>query len=505
MDNRDDPMSDITVTDVNGTLLDRELVYICTSTKELELWVRVPHLSSTHNTRLYVYYGNQDYSTNNSRTTWDKHYMLVNHMGNAMVYGEAMTRDSTIYNTSCHSPFPGDPVEEAGMIGHAQNFTNTRLTCVGHPEFNTTNSTIETWIWPSTAQGATARTVASRYFTFRLVYGANNINNRGAYIVRSGGSWHPSGQMVITEKQWSYFGGRYNSTNISAWLNDALGSIAWDAGLSPEENTNPFYIACHSNQPFKGIVDEVRYSNISRSPGYLKTNDNMVRHQDWFLEVACPEQAPALVPRHPENLMATYNETSGCAELNWTAGANTTTTYIRVSVGACPATILHGDFVVNTSGITTVYCGGDFDFSEYCFSAWGMRGTTYSAVHACTCEGGEGMTLIAYLFALLFLPVALTAFAFWQKKGWLYLGAVMAWVATGFYGLTQHTTGDTLWIVGVVGMFMAFVLAIVSMGQTQVEQEEEGPEESEEESYSRDLQEMTGRRRAIRRGSRGLD
>ena len=72
---------DIVFTDKSGTKLDHEIELFTSSTGRLVAWVKVPSLSSSTDTILYMYYGNSKCTNQQDRQgTWDSNYLMVQHM-----------------------------------------------------------------------------------------------------------------------------------------------------------------------------------------------------------------------------------------------------------------------------------------------------------------------------------------------------------------------------------------------------------------------------------------
>src|SRR5690606_4257801 len=67
---------DIVFTEADGvTLLSHQLTDYSSTTGSLETWVKIPALSGTKNTHIYMYYGNSAVNTNQSSTaTWSNGY-----------------------------------------------------------------------------------------------------------------------------------------------------------------------------------------------------------------------------------------------------------------------------------------------------------------------------------------------------------------------------------------------------------------------------------------------
>ena len=105
---------DIIFTASDGsTLLDHELQNYDPATGYLLSWVRIPALSPTVNTTIYLYYGNASVFTNQSTTsTWNSNYLSVWHMedlSDSSPNGNTLANTNTVINTS-------------GSIGSAREF-----------------------------------------------------------------------------------------------------------------------------------------------------------------------------------------------------------------------------------------------------------------------------------------------------------------------------------------------------------------------------------------------
>lgn len=105
---------DIIFTESDGsTLLDHELQNYDPSTGHLLCWVRIPALSPTVDTDIYLYYGNDAIFTNQSTTsTWNANYISVWHLedlNDSSPNGHTLLNNLTVVNT-------------AGALGAAREF-----------------------------------------------------------------------------------------------------------------------------------------------------------------------------------------------------------------------------------------------------------------------------------------------------------------------------------------------------------------------------------------------
>ncbi len=111
--------TDIVVTSSDGaTKLKRELVSIDTAGKKMELWVKIPTLSESVDTVLYLYYGNAAASETNDVETWNDNFKLITHMEDDPDASHVM--DSTQYGNDGTKTAADEPLEVGGKIGKGQ-------------------------------------------------------------------------------------------------------------------------------------------------------------------------------------------------------------------------------------------------------------------------------------------------------------------------------------------------------------------------------------------------
>ena len=76
---------DIFFTLLDGkTILPREINVYNPAKGELKAWVRIPLLSASHDTEIYLHYGNPGIDLKPKENVWDSHYKMVKHLNNAM-------------------------------------------------------------------------------------------------------------------------------------------------------------------------------------------------------------------------------------------------------------------------------------------------------------------------------------------------------------------------------------------------------------------------------------
>jgi len=113
---------DILFTDGDGvTKLDHEIEYYDGATGELVAWVRVPSLSSTVDTEIYMYYGNPDaLNQENSAGVWSNGYVAVWHLDET---------SGTVYDSTANNydgtPYGGVTQDAVGKVDGADSFDGT--------------------------------------------------------------------------------------------------------------------------------------------------------------------------------------------------------------------------------------------------------------------------------------------------------------------------------------------------------------------------------------------
>ncbi len=85
------------------------------------IWVKIPKVSSTDSTIIYMYYGNPDATdAQDAANVWDSNFKLVTHMKDDP--NVSSIKDSTTYANNGTKTSANKPIETAGEISKAQNF-----------------------------------------------------------------------------------------------------------------------------------------------------------------------------------------------------------------------------------------------------------------------------------------------------------------------------------------------------------------------------------------------
>jgi len=273
---------DIAFTDYFGIKLDHEIELFNGTTGELVAWVRIPELSSTTDTTIYMYYGNVAASNQENATgVWDSNFLAVHHLEET-----SGTHYDSTSNNNDGTPYGSLDQDATGQIDGADYFDGSddhlRLPQVFSSE---TEFTMEAWIYAETG---------ARYFISQW------SSNNGAFMqvagTGAGVEWYingvSAGSTVITLNTWYYFVATFNGSTAKLYKNGGTPvTKAQSAPNWPAENT---YIGDRSGggRQFHGIIDEVRLSDVVRSGDWVTTCFNNQYMPSSFYTVGIEERSP---------------------------------------------------------------------------------------------------------------------------------------------------------------------------------------------------------------------
>ncbi len=244
---------------------------------QLVAWIRIPSLSTSVNTTIYMYYGN---STMNSRQNptgvWFNNYKGVWHLSESI--GNAL--DSTSYNTS--GIVSGNIVRNStGKVDGAYNFGTDGQINFGNPgdghlDMGTGSFTISFWLNIDNSTGnyqlplyKGATTTTDVGYDFETNLDATALSFR----ICDGSNVIDSPTLDIDIDSWMYITGVVDrASNFIRIFKNGLqvGSGNSIAGIGNISNNNNLF-APTSNYDLDGLLDEIRICNIQRSAGWIAT------------------------------------------------------------------------------------------------------------------------------------------------------------------------------------------------------------------------------------------
>ncbi|UCE75245.1 MAG: DUF2341 domain-containing protein, partial [Methanomassiliicoccales archaeon] len=306
------------------TKLAHEIERYTSGTGELIAWVKVPLVSSTQDTVIYMYYNNPN-ATNqqNSAEVWSNNYRFIGHLGETT--GD--TFDSTSYGISA-TPDASISRGETGQIGNAYLFDGIDAEVDfgpipdGHLDFGYNSCTFSAWVninqtadyQDLVAKGGRSSSEGGYVLVYRP-------DGQMSYAAIADGSSRIQNEAYWINYTWVYLVGVCDRTNgiLRVYMN-GVNHMEDDNIFIPgsfggiDGSANDFEIGDNSDTP-EGWIDEVRVSSGARSGGWIKTEYNNQFSPSTFYTVGVEEQTSSLSSSGYE-WVEIYNAESSSVDLN---------------------------------------------------------------------------------------------------------------------------------------------------------------------------------------------
>lgn len=271
------------------------------STGAVNYWVRIPTLSTSSSTVIFVCYGKAAITTfqGDPENVWDSNYKAVYHMKEDPTGGAPQMLDSTANNNDLTAN-SGPTADSASQINGGLSFDGTASASVTQNASINGHSTItiQVWINPTTyGTGNFGRIVdktqsSSSGFFFTLT--ATGENLRFNRVGAGGGQWDTDASS-ITLGIWASIALTYDYSDNG---NDPIfyknGTVLGHTEFStpttttPNDSANDLFIGDKSDatRGFNGDMDELRFSDIIRSTDWIVTEHNNQSSAGTFYTVS---------------------------------------------------------------------------------------------------------------------------------------------------------------------------------------------------------------------------
>lgn len=285
-----------------------EIEYYDSSSGKLIAWVNIPSLSSTVDTDIYIYYGNlQCANQENPEMVWDSNFLCIHHLNGANAY----ELDDSTTNSNDVMGYGGTPLhEQTGKIGNSvyidedegYYLTNfAKLNNIGN------QITVEAWVkrnmigdWmeivakydnpdgPPPPAEWVFRFSETDTLNWHIRYSdtpeLNTYSTTATYTDTSDFHYYAAVHKVGDgTKTHIYYDGNKDTTGF------------WDFGdgnLIPRDVDydvsfgNLYYKGNWDEQALHGYLDEVRISNIIRTPEWISTSYNNQNDPSGFFTLS---------------------------------------------------------------------------------------------------------------------------------------------------------------------------------------------------------------------------
>lgn len=277
---------DIRFETTGGTQLDHEVELWDGTTGAFVAHVRIPSLSATTDTELYIYYNNSSISSSEEHVTsvWSSDYKMVNHMATNPKNGDLSDSTSNANDLTPAGTFLSTSLV-AGVVGNAVEFSGSH--------FVETINNID-------VSGGNDRTIS--FWTKK-----SNTNNRNAvgyggwatdqlldilfYGGKIGGHFYTHDSVTsgsapsYSANTWYHVAVTYGSGAFKIYIN---GTYIFSYSVTLNTVNSVLRVGSGSYSAYndyEGIIDEVRVSDVVKSAGFITTEYNNMNSPSSFYAI----------------------------------------------------------------------------------------------------------------------------------------------------------------------------------------------------------------------------
>jgi RHS repeat-associated protein len=337
--------------------LDYEIDSYNGTTGAVAYWVRVPVVSHTNDTALYMWYGNPSIATSqeNRAGVWSNGYAGVWHFGTPE---SGIAADSTANgnNGINHEVLPA-----AGIFGSAGTFDGTGNTFLDIPSSTsykpTSTLTLEAWVNMSGAE-------TDNPDIFSLDSSGNGSGGEAyellewwifgvpqAVINVNGASYSTLGGPRLQAGQWAHMVAAYDGQQLTIYENGIATSELYAPGVINYGNSKDLDIGTYSpyatptGWSFAGLMDEARISTMARSADWIAAQYSNQSSPSTFYTIS--SVIPSAVNLQPSavNLYALQSQqfevvsACGAADAIWSVPAGSPGTLTEGGIYFAPESI----------------------------------------------------------------------------------------------------------------------------------------------------------------------
>ena len=287
------------------TKLSHEIESFNGTTGEFYAWVKMPTLSPTVDTDIYIYYGNAGASNQEDMTSvWDSNFVMVQHLEEGSGGIDAIL-DSTS-NSNNGTDFNTPTFGASGKVNGAVSFNATNAEYIDVADSAsldiTGTITAEAWIYQSASQ--TWKGIVSKFGSSESYYLYLDASGFVTFATRVDPTGPPTANTYVAVAgappldQWTHVIGTYDGTNVNVFVNGVKTTGAAITGTivpSADNVTIGSLFDNTSTYDFTGTIDEARISSISRSQDWITTSYNNMNIPGDFLTLGL-EETPIVAP-----------------------------------------------------------------------------------------------------------------------------------------------------------------------------------------------------------------
>ena len=266
------------------TLLPFEVEEYNPATGQLIAWVRIPTLSHTTDTVLYVLYGSASVTTpqQNPAAVWDTNYLGVWHVPNGT---QLSLTDST---SNANNATNNGAIATSGQIDGGMQTNGSTYATIGTPgslaNLALANATFSAWVNSASGNGGILLGKDDQDNEEGWTLGITSSNNVDFAVIHQSADFDLISSKPLNSAAWSYvvvtLTGGSTQSQATIYINgQASGTRTGGNGATTDDSAQPAYLANatygdQERSPLNGSADEFRISNILRSSDWIATEYN---------------------------------------------------------------------------------------------------------------------------------------------------------------------------------------------------------------------------------------
>jgi RHS repeat-associated protein len=291
-----------------NTKLDHEIESYDPVSGTINFWVRIPTLSHSTDTVIYLRYASSVVITSqeNRPGVWDSNYQMVLHLGEAA----APYHDSSINAYTSSGGGATYPAQAAGRIGNGQSFNGSTGQYISFSQSQSPNPnaaiTMEGWIKTTQNSAAGQDSMFGKVQSYQMLFSSGNTNTSAEGLLYSTDGTTAaslSGAGVINDNNWHHMALTAPANgNIVLYIDGAATASLSNSIPLLGTTANPLQVgaSCASCFAMTGTLDEVRISNSVRSADWIATEFNNQNSPAAFSSLGQPN-APSITSLSPFN------------------------------------------------------------------------------------------------------------------------------------------------------------------------------------------------------------
>ena len=306
-----------------------------TANRRCQIWVKIPSLSATSDTTIYIWYNKSGEvqpaatGTYGSQALWSNNYVSIWHLDDDINAGGTPLQilDS---GTSSNDGVSGGNMNInnrlTSKVGDGIDLMGDNYFIVGNDaSLNLTSDlTISGWFYPTTNHAGYI--MAKRSETVSDGYNIlTQIGGETVYYEGTTATTHYTNLADYNLNQWNYVVFKINSsgTGLTAFLNGSFSSEITISAL-PDGLAQNFYLGTRSygSYRFNGAIDELRVSNIARTNDWIITEYNNQNNPLTFAIAGVPQATTSNTQAPTAPSLSSSSKTETTIDLSWTAATD---------------------------------------------------------------------------------------------------------------------------------------------------------------------------------------